>query len=150
MFLLLENRKIRAFVTWISLHGNPKTRLLNYQFPALVTKVYFPRTQRSNCIVVIIKKSALLKTQHMNTESFPQNLLLCQATLTKMTFYNQIAPRLAEYFCCIFSNSQTCIYWNSLSKKKKNTNKKTNSEHSTLAAFQMTANSSKNIMFTYL
>lgn len=35
-------------------------------------------------MVVIIKTSALLKTPHINIESFPQNLLLCQDTLTKM------------------------------------------------------------------
>lgn len=79
----MENWKIRALVTWINFHGNSKTRLLNSQFPALLTKVYFPRTQRSNCIVVIIKKATYLKAQHINTKSFPQNLL-CQATLTKM------------------------------------------------------------------
>lgn len=71
-------------MTWISFHGNPKTRLLNSQFPAPLTKVYLLRTQRSNCMVVIIKNPSLLKTQYINTESFPQNLLLFQATLTKM------------------------------------------------------------------
>lgn len=72
----MENWKNKAFVTEVSFHGNPEIRLLNSQFPALLTKAYFLRIHKGLIVQeIIIKESALLKTQHVNTESFPQNLL---------------------------------------------------------------------------
>lgn len=110
-------------------------------------------------MVIIIKTLALLKTQHINTESFPQNLLLCQATLTKMQEFKLklftiklLQDRLGTFVAYFHTAKHTSI---KILFTKKTQNKPTNEKNQprafdTYSFSNLIVNSSKNITFTDL